>query len=118
MRVATVPMKVPSNGYVIRIAWKPFLLGPIFRALGMENSPFVLQKEKGIYVQQDIARLCRKYGLAPWVKPSVFPRLGVLPLRVALLSVDQPWIAKDAGHHGDFSDASPSESNRHGRERS
>jgi 2-hydroxychromene-2-carboxylate isomerase len=76
----------------VQIAWKPFLLGPIFRALGMENSPFVLQKEKGVYVQQDMARLCRKYGLAPWVKPSVFPRLGVLPLRIALLGVDQPWI--------------------------
>ena len=76
----------------VRIAWKPFLLGPIFRALGMENSPFVLQKEKGAYVQQDMARLCRKYGLAPWVKPSVFPRLGVLPLRIALLGVDEPWI--------------------------
>lgn len=76
----------------VRIAWKPFLLGPIFRALGMENSPFVLQKEKGAYVQQDMARLCRKYGLAPWVKPSVFPRLGVLPLRIALLGVEQPWI--------------------------
>jgi 2-hydroxychromene-2-carboxylate isomerase len=76
----------------VRIAWKPFLLGPIFRALGMENSPFVLQKEKGAYVQQDMARLCRKYGLAPWVKPSEFPRLGVLPLRIALLGVDQHWI--------------------------
>lgn len=76
----------------VRIAWKPFLLGPIFRALGMENSPFVLQKEKGAYVQQDMARLCRKYGLAPWGKPSVFPRLGVLPLRIALLGVDEPWI--------------------------
>jgi len=76
----------------VRIGWKPFLLGPIFRALGMENSPFVLQKEKSAYVQQDMARLCRKYGLAPWVKPSVFPRLGVLPLRIALLGVDEPWI--------------------------
>ena len=76
----------------VRIAWKPFLLGPIFRTLGMENSPFVLQKEKGAYVQRDMARLCRKYGLAPWVEPSVFPRLGVLPLRIALLGVDQPWI--------------------------
>jgi 2-hydroxychromene-2-carboxylate isomerase len=57
-----------------------------------ENSPFVLQKEKGAYVQQDMVRLCRKYGLAPWRKPSVFPRLGVLPLRIALLGVDQPWI--------------------------
>jgi len=76
----------------VRVAWKPFLLGPIFRALGMENSPFVLQREKGAYVQQDMARLCRKYGLAPWRKPSVFPRLGVLPLRIALLGGDQPWM--------------------------
>ncbi|MGO9603183.1 MAG: 2-hydroxychromene-2-carboxylate isomerase [Candidatus Binataceae bacterium] len=75
----------------VRIAWKPFLLGPIFRALGMETSPFVLQKEKGAYVWQDMVRQCRKYGLR-WVQPSTFPRLGVLPLRVALLGVGQPWI--------------------------
>ena len=81
-----------ARRHCVRIAWKPFLLGPIFRALGMENSPFVLQKEKGACMQQDMARLCRKYGLAPWVKPSVFPRLGVLPLRIALLGVDEPWI--------------------------
>ena len=77
----------------VRIVWKPFLLGPIFRALGMETSPFVLQKEKGAYVQHDMARLCRKYGLAPWVQPGVFPRLAVLPLRIALLGAEQPWVA-------------------------
>jgi 2-hydroxychromene-2-carboxylate isomerase len=76
----------------VRIAWKPFLLGPIFRALGLENSPFVLQKEKGVYMQQDMTRLCRKYCLAPWVKPSVFPRLGVLPLRIVLLGAERPWV--------------------------
>ena len=75
----------------VRILWKPFLLGPIFRALGFETSPFVLQKEKGAYVWQDMARQCRKYGLR-WVQPSIFPRLGVLPLRVALLGVNKPWI--------------------------
>jgi 2-hydroxychromene-2-carboxylate isomerase len=75
----------------VRIIWKPFLLGPIFRALGMENSPFVLQKEKGAYVWQDMARQCRKYGL-PWVQPSTFPRLGILPARVALLGAEQAWI--------------------------
>ena len=75
----------------VRIVWKPFLLGPIFRALGFETSPFVLQKEKGAYVWQDMVRECRKYGLR-WVQPSVFPRLGVLPLRVALLGAEQPWI--------------------------
>ena len=76
----------------VHISWKPFLLGPIFRELGMENSPFVLQKEKGAYVQYDMTRLCRKYGLSPWVKPSVFPRLGVLPLRIVLLGAEQPWV--------------------------
>jgi len=75
----------------VRIAWKPFLLGPIFQALGMKSSPFVLQKEKGAYVWQDMARQCRKYGLR-WTQPSTFPRLGVLPLRIALLGVEQPWI--------------------------
>ncbi len=75
----------------VRIAWKPFLLGPTFRALGFENSPFVLQKEKGAYVWEDMARQCRKYGLR-WTQPSTFPRLGVLPLRVALLGAERPWI--------------------------
>jgi 2-hydroxychromene-2-carboxylate isomerase len=76
----------------VRIVWQPFLLGPIFRALGFESAPFVQEKEKGAYVMQDMARQCRKYGLSPWVRPSVFPRLGVLPLRIALLGAEQPWI--------------------------
>jgi 2-hydroxychromene-2-carboxylate isomerase len=75
----------------VRIVWKPFLLGPIFQALGMQNSPFVLQKEKGAYVWRDMERQCRKYGLG-WTRPSTFPRLGVLPLRVALLGAEQPWV--------------------------
>ncbi len=75
----------------VHIVWKPFLLGPIFRALGFETSPFVLQKEKGAYVWKDMARQCRKYGLR-WTTPSKFPRLGVLPSRVALLGAEQPWI--------------------------
>ena len=73
------------------IIWKPFLLGPIFRAMGMANSPFVLQKEKGAYVWRDMERQCRKYGLQ-WRQPSTFPRLGVVPSRVALIGADQPWI--------------------------
>ena len=75
----------------VRIIWKPFLLGPIFRALGFETSPFVLQKEKGAYVWQDMARQCRKYALR-WTPPTTFPRLGVLPARIALLGAEQPSI--------------------------
>jgi 2-hydroxychromene-2-carboxylate isomerase len=81
----------------IGIRWKPFLLGPIFRALGMGNSPFVLHKEKGAYVWQDMARQCRKYGLR-WQQPSAFPRLGVLPSRVALVGAEELWIGAFCRH--------------------
>ena len=75
----------------VRIVWQPFLLGPIFRALGLTTSPFILQKEKGAYVWQDMRRQCRKYELS-WTQPTTFPRLGVLPARVALVGRDQSWL--------------------------
>ncbi|WP_296226436.1 2-hydroxychromene-2-carboxylate isomerase [Ralstonia sp. UBA689] len=75
----------------VSVVWKPFLLGPIFQSLGWASSPFVLQKAKGDYMWQDIARECHKIGV-PWTRPSTFPRNSVLPLRVALLGADQPWI--------------------------
>lgn len=80
-----------ARRYGVGIIWKPFLLGPIFRALSMGTSPFVTQKEKGAYVWQDMARQCRKYGLR-WTRPSMFPRLGLLPARIALLGAKEPWI--------------------------
>jgi 2-hydroxychromene-2-carboxylate isomerase len=89
--LSVMRIEAEAKRHGVRIVWRPFLLGPIFRALGMENSPFVLQKEKGAYVWQDMMRQCRKYGLG-WVQPTTFPRIGVLPLRIALLGADQPWI--------------------------
>ena len=74
----------------VAVRWRPFLLGPIFDALGWEAPPFVVQKEKGAYVWQDMERQCRKYGL-PWRRPSVFPRRAVLPTRIAVLATDEPW---------------------------
>jgi len=75
----------------VQVRWKPFLLGPIFRAAGWETSPFLLHKAKGDYMWKDMARQCRKAGL-PWRQPTRFPRPALLPLRVALLGADQPWI--------------------------
>ncbi len=80
-----------ARSHDVRVVWKPFLLGPIFRALGMATSPFVTQKEKGAYVWQDMVRQCRKYGLR-WTQPTTFPRNCLLPARVALLGADEPWI--------------------------
>lgn len=75
----------------VEIVWKPFLLGPVFRGLGWPEPPFVVQKEKGRYVWRDMERQAEKYGL-PFRRPSAFPRLSVLPARVALCGVQQPWI--------------------------
>jgi 2-hydroxychromene-2-carboxylate isomerase len=77
----------------IAIRWQPFLLGPIFKSFGWENSPFVMQKEKGEYAWIDMARQCKKLGI-PWIRPTNFPRSAILPLRVALIGVDQPWMGE------------------------
>jgi 2-hydroxychromene-2-carboxylate isomerase len=75
----------------VRVQWRPFLLGPIFKSLGWSTSPFVLQAWKTDYVWQDMSRLCRKYGIR-WRIPSTFPRASVLPARVALLGAGRPWM--------------------------
>jgi len=41
-------------------------------------------------MMRDIARLADKYGV-PYSRPAVFPRMGVLPARVALLGQGQHW---------------------------
>ncbi|MGK5078289.1 2-hydroxychromene-2-carboxylate isomerase [Janthinobacterium sp. HLX7-2] len=76
----------------VKILWKPFLLGVLFKELGWETSPFVLQQRKGDYTWRDMARQCAKYGL-PWRQPSSFPRTALLPMRVAMIGADQGWIA-------------------------
>lgn len=75
----------------VAIAWKPFLLGPIFRDFGWETSPFVLQPEKGKYVWRDMERQAEKYKLQ-YKKPSVFPRKAILPMRVALYGAEESWM--------------------------
>jgi 2-hydroxychromene-2-carboxylate isomerase len=75
----------------MRIVLKPFMLGPIFKSLGWETSPFVLQTMKGKYVWRDMQRQCAKYGLR-WQRPSVFPRNALLAARVALQGEGEPWL--------------------------
>ncbi|MCP3723010.1 2-hydroxychromene-2-carboxylate isomerase [Paraburkholderia sp. CNPSo 3272] len=86
MRIAALAER---NG--VDVCWRPFLLGPILDALGWEGPPFVVQKEKGAYVWQDMRRQCRKYAL-PWQQPSEFPRRTVLATRLAVLAADEPWL--------------------------
>ena len=77
----------------VRIQWRPFLLGPIFKSFGWSNSPFVLQTWKTEYVWKDMERECRKYGLG-WTRPTAFPRASLLPARVALVGAERPWMGE------------------------
>jgi 2-hydroxychromene-2-carboxylate isomerase len=76
----------------VEVAWRPFLLGPVFLALGWNDSPFNIYPPKGRYMWRDLERLAHKYGL-PFRKPSVFPRSGLLAARVALIGVEESWVA-------------------------
>lgn len=77
----------------LAIVWRPFLLGPIFRSLGWDSSPFVLQEAKGRYMWRDMEREAANLGLA-FRRPSVFPRSALLPMRVATLGAGEPWIGE------------------------
>lgn len=77
----------------VALRYQPFLLGPVFRELGWQSSPFAEQKEKGEYVWRDMARRAAKYGI-PFRRPSTFPRRALLPMRVALVGADQAWMGE------------------------
>ena len=76
----------------VELAWKPFLLGPVFMALGWNDSPFNIYPPKGRYMWRDLERLAAKHQL-PFRKPSGFPRNSVLAARVALVGVGEGWVA-------------------------
>ena len=77
----------------VDVAWRPFLLGPVFMSLGWNDSPFNIYPPKGRYMWRDLERLCERYGLR-LKRPSVFPRNGLLAARVACLGQDQAWIGE------------------------
>lgn len=89
--LAAMRIEALAASFGVDVAWKPFLLGPIFRSFGWETSPFVLQKQKGEYTWKDMERQALKFGLA-WKKPSIFPRRAILATRVAVLGRSEEWL--------------------------
>lgn len=73
----------------VEVIWRPFLLGPIFRAQGWETSPFNLYEAKGRNMWRDMERQVQKYGLPPLMRPDVFPQSSLLSARVATLGEDR-----------------------------
>jgi 2-hydroxychromene-2-carboxylate isomerase len=74
----------------VRVRFRPFLLGPIFKAQGWTTSPFNLFPAKGRHMWRDLERLCLELAL-PFRRPEPFPQNGLLAARVALVGFEQGW---------------------------
>lgn len=87
----------------VALHWKSFLLGPVFGAQGMQDSPFNVYPVKGAYMWTDIRRCCADLDL-PFAKPSSFPRGSLLAARIAAAHPNAPWIGDfiRAVYHANF----------------
>jgi 2-hydroxychromene-2-carboxylate isomerase len=87
---AAMRIEAAAGAAGVPVAWRPFLLGPIFRAQGWNDSPFNVYPAKGRYMWRDVERVCAGYGL-PFRRPTQFPRSGLLAARVAGLATGEGW---------------------------
>jgi len=85
MRIAPLAATV---GVTVR--FRPFLLGPIFKAQGWNTSPFNLYPAKGRYMWRDLERLCANLSL-PFRQPDTFPQPSLLAARIALVGLAENW---------------------------
>ena len=74
----------------VAVRFRPFLLGPIFKAQGWTTSPFNLYPAKGRHMWRDLERLCAELDL-PFRRPEPFPQFALLATRAALVGLDQDW---------------------------
>jgi 2-hydroxychromene-2-carboxylate isomerase len=74
----------------VALRYRPFLLGPIFKAQGWDTSPFNLYASKGRYMWRDLERICADLGL-PFRRPSFFPQNSLLAARVAVAGDGESW---------------------------
>ena len=89
--VAALRVEEAARAPDVAVAWRPFLLGPIFsEQLGIKDSPFNAFPVRGRYMWRDLERLCAKHGL-PWRRPSAFPRGSLLAARIGCAAGDAPW---------------------------
>jgi 2-hydroxychromene-2-carboxylate isomerase len=87
---AAMRIRALADAAGVAIRWRPFLLGPIFKAQGWDNSPFNIYDAKGRYMWRDLERICAGIGVT-FRKPDVFPQSGLVAARVALVGLDEGW---------------------------
>ncbi len=77
----------------IDVVWRPFLLGPIFKAQGWNTSPFNLYPAKGRNMIRDMQRTAADRGL-PFVMPKTFPAMSLAAVRVAHAGEEHGWAPR------------------------
>jgi 2-hydroxychromene-2-carboxylate isomerase len=75
----------------VGVRWRPFLLGPIFKALGWNDSPFNIYAAKGRYMWRDLQRICETDGVPLKLPPVQFPQNGLKAARLALIGTKDGW---------------------------
>jgi 2-hydroxychromene-2-carboxylate isomerase len=85
MRIGTLAGKAG-----VEVRFRPFLLGPIFKAQGWDTSPFNLFPAKGRHMWRDLERICAELAL-PFRRPEPFPQASLLAARVALVGLGDVW---------------------------
>jgi 2-hydroxychromene-2-carboxylate isomerase len=74
----------------VSLRYRPFLLGPIFKAQGWDTSPFNIYEAKGRYMWRDLERLCADLAI-PFCRPDPFPQNSLLPARIAMAGEGEAW---------------------------
>jgi 2-hydroxychromene-2-carboxylate isomerase len=86
MRIESVALS-----HRVDVEWNAFLLGPVFKAQGWNDSPFNIYPTKGKYMWRDLERICDSLSI-PFRRPSMFPRNGLLAARIATRFKSSSWI--------------------------
>jgi 2-hydroxychromene-2-carboxylate isomerase len=76
----------------IAVRYRPFLLGPIFKAQGWDTSPFTVYAAKGRNMWRDLEREAARIGLPPVTRPASFPQNSLSATRAATYGADQDWL--------------------------
>jgi len=75
----------------VEVEWRPFLLGPIFKAQGWDTSPFNVYPAKGRYMIRDMERITAARGLS-FRMPEQFPAASLRAARMAVWGEGQAWL--------------------------
>lgn len=89
--LAAVRIQALAHDAGVAVEWRPFLLGAIFKEQGWNDSPFNLFPAKGRYMWRDLDRTSAALSI-PLVRPSRFPRNGLLAARIACWFAAEPWV--------------------------